>query len=184
MVTNNVECPSCGSNSVSRHVSVLQGKLAMGSDFDFEDVSYTCDSCDEEGDFTGESDRNFLIAQKSAQAALVKKILDDMNEIGISMAMFERVFELPNRTLTRWKNGDFSATTIALLRIIATYPWIIGVAENKFEPRYASIVVVKVAADALSNASNPVISYSVPKEDCSFGLSKHYGNAGVIEAGA
>lgn len=43
------------------------------------------------------------------------------------MARFERVFELPSRTLSRWKTGDFSASslvqqTIPINQIIKSLP--------------------------------------------------------------
>ena len=91
----------------------------------------------EEGDFLAETDKNYLSSQKEAQNKLVKQLLENMNNAGITMAMFERVFELPTRTLTRWKNGDFSSSSLALLRIVETYPWIIEVAEKKFENAYS-----------------------------------------------
>src|SRR5690606_15728742 len=91
-----------------------------------------------------------------------KNILESMSNVGITMAMFERVFELPTRTLTRWKNGDFSASALALLRIVATYPWIIEVAEHKFEKNYANFAVVKIAANELleKRNSNPTLHYN------------------------
>ncbi len=157
-------CPACASNDVTRHEKASSGKLTLGADFTFNEIYYTCNSCHEEGDFTGETDKNYLIAQKDAQAQLVKNILDDMNKVGITMAMLERVFELPSRTLTRWKNGDFSSSTLALLRIIATYPWIIGVAENKFDRNYASFVLIKVGIDEFEKTKNPSISYTINTE--------------------
>lgn len=87
-----------------------------------------------------------------------------MSKVGITMAMFERVFELPTRTLTRWKGGDFSASALALLRIVATYPWIIEVAEHKFERNYASFVVIKIAAsELLEQRNNPTLHYHEPQ---------------------
>ncbi|HSW70051.1 MAG TPA: hypothetical protein VLI69_07890 [Gammaproteobacteria bacterium] len=156
-------CPACASDDITRHEKVSSGKLTLGAEFTFNEIYYTCNLCHEEGDFTGESDKNYLHAQKDAQAQLVKDILDDMNKVGITMAMFERVFELPSRTLTRWKNGDFSSSTLALLRIIATYPWIIGVAENRFERNYASFVVIKVGVEELEKSVHPITSYSTSK---------------------
>src|SRR5690348_17035405 len=94
-------CPACASDNIIRHEKVSSGKLTLGSEFTFNEVYYTCNVCHEEGDFTEEADKNYLLAQKNAQAQLVKDILDNMNKVGITMAMFERVFELPSRTLTR-----------------------------------------------------------------------------------
>ena len=140
-----VICPACGSKKTTRFVKEGSDRLTLGEEFYFDDIYYKCDLCGEEGDFLAEADENYLNSQKKAQIALVKKILGDLNETGIAMAMFERVFELPARTLTRWKAGDFSSSAIAILRIIATYPWILQVAEHRFEPSFASCAVIEAA---------------------------------------
>ncbi|MES2217175.1 MAG: hypothetical protein V4501_02055 [Pseudomonadota bacterium] len=158
-----IACPVCASKDTARHEKMGSGKLTLGPEFAFKEILYRCNSCQEEGDFTEESDKNYLFAQKNAQALLVKNIIDDMSNVGISMAMLERVFELPQRTLTRWKNGDFSASALALLRIIVTYPWMIGVAENRFERSYASFILIKVGIDELERSMNPEISYTTSK---------------------
>lgn len=150
-------CPSCGSNDVLRNEKESRGHLTLGQEFFYNEIIYKCNSCEEEGDFNAENDESFLKGQKDAQAIFTKNILENMSNVGITMAMFERVFELPARTLTRWKNGDFSASALALLRIIATYPWIIEVAEHKFERNYASFVVIKVAANELLERKNTAI---------------------------
>jgi hypothetical protein len=72
---------------------------------------------------------------------MIQNILDDLNRSNISMAMLEPVFDLPARTLTRWKHGDFSSSALALLRIVSTFPWIIHVAEEKFNPKQASLEI-------------------------------------------
>lgn len=146
-----VICPACGSNQVTRSEKETLNDLTLGSRFSFREINYKCKSCGEEGDFLAETDKNYLAAQKEAQSNLVKQLLEKMNNVGITMAMFERVFELPARTLTRWKNGDFSSSALALLRIIATYPWILEVAENKFEKTYSKCAVVTAAAQEFKN---------------------------------
>jgi len=151
-----VRCPACGAQEISRTEKESFGELTLGSKFGFQEINYKCNSCDEEGDFLAETDKNYLASQKEAQSNLVKKILENMNSAGITMAMFERVFELPTRTLTRWKNGDFSSSALALIRIIVTYPWIIEVAENKFEKRYSQCAVITAAAQEFKYESkNP-----------------------------
>jgi len=141
---------------VLRSEKEARGYLTLGQEFLYKEILYKCDSCEEEGDFNAETDKNFLNAQKDAQVIFAKNSLENMSNVGITMAMFERVFELPTRTLTRWKNGDFSASALALLRIVATYPWIIEVAEHKFERNYASFSVIKRAAnELLEQKSNP-----------------------------
>lgn len=59
-------CPACGSSNVARHEELKHQALPMKGDFEFIDVFYVCNSCGEEGDFTGESDVNYLKAKKDA----------------------------------------------------------------------------------------------------------------------
>lgn len=138
-------CPACGSEQIERLEKQSFGQLTMGPAFTFNEIIYKCSSCDEEGDFFAESDKSYLAAQKDAEANLVKQTLDDLNSQGITMAYIERVLELPARTLTRWKTGDFSSSAIALLRIIKTYPWIIEVAEHKFISSFAKAAFLNAA---------------------------------------
>jgi hypothetical protein len=162
-MTSILTCPVCASSDILRKEKMKEELLTPGLEFSFKEIYYECNSCHEEGDFTGETDKNYLHAQKTAQAQLVKNILDDMSKLGISMAMFERVFELPSRTLTRWKNGDFSSSTLALLRIVATYPWMINVAENKFERNYANFILIRVGIEELEKSIHPTASYIIPR---------------------
>jgi len=141
MSKESVICPACGSHEVIRSEKESFSQLTLGETFSFREINYKCASCKEEGDFLAETDKNYIAAEKIAQKELVKKILEKIHAAGITMATFERVFELPARTLTRWKNGDFSSSALALLRIVITYPWMMEVAENKFEKEYSKCAV-------------------------------------------
>lgn len=140
-------CPACGSTDVVRHESVSADRITLGNEFSYKDIYYSCKLCEEEIDIFGETDKNYLAAQKQAQDKFVKTFIEGMNEHGISMALFERVFELPARTLIRWKEGNYSSSALALLHIIKTYPWIIKVAENKFERKQVSLQLINAAAN-------------------------------------
>jgi DNA-binding transcriptional regulator YiaG len=138
-------CLICGSDKVKRFAVENSDQLTLGPRFNFEEIYYKCNSCHEESDIFGETDKNYLKAQKKAEAALIKEIINHLGEIGISMAFFERVMELPIRTLTRWKTGDFSSAALALLRIVKTYPWIIDIADHRFDPLFAKKMIQQEA---------------------------------------
>jgi hypothetical protein len=146
-------------------------QLTLGPEFNYEQVVYTCNACGEQGDFQGVNDTRFLEAQKEAQIASMKSLIETLFEDkNFSMAYFERAFELPIRTVTRWKGGDFSAAAIALLRTVRTYPWIVEVAANRFEPRVAHQVLVKEGVALISNVIAVMEGSSVQmsvKEDSS-----------------
>jgi hypothetical protein len=130
-------CPACGSHELKALSEQKSHQLTLGGEFHYMEQMYKCASCGEEGDFANRNDDVFKIAEHEALKKLVPSLIDDLSKEKISMAQFERAFELPQRTLTRWKGGDFSASSVALLRTIKTFPFIINVAEKKFNPGFA-----------------------------------------------
>jgi|GEM_PF-2603044 len=155
------QCPACGSTEMTRYENKKFDQLTLGNKFFYDEIHYKCNTCSEEGDFLSETDQNYISAQKNAQLDMIKEILDTFNRSNISMAMLERVFELPARTLTRWKNGDFSSSGIALLRILATFPWIISVAEHKFNSTFASSAIIKVAVQEFEQGAHKVLNLPI-----------------------
>ena len=144
-----VRCPACSSTGLTKIKKTNTLQLTLGPSFQYDEVIYECNNCHEIGDFTAESDKNLELAEKEAQKESVKQLIDAITLQQISLAHFERAFELPARTLTRWKSGDFSASSLALLRTIVTFPWITKVAEERFNPIFAQIVVIKEAANSI-----------------------------------
>ncbi len=144
-------CPICGSKHISRIEKESTGQLSMGTEFVFKEIIYKCASCKEMGDFFHESDKFYMDAKNQAENTLVKQILEDLNNNGMSMAYIERVFELPARTLTRWKTGDYSSSALALLKIINTFPWILEVAENRFSPAVSKAIFLQAAMSEFVN---------------------------------
>jgi len=156
MTKNQIICPACGSENIARSEFENTEQLTLGPEFAFKQVNYKCNECEEEGDFAAETDKNFVVAQKSAQEGLVRNTIEELCGRNISMAFFERVFELPARTLTRWKTGDFSSSAIALLRIAKTYPWIAEVAERRFESNFSRGILIREAAIALGTVAQEI----------------------------
>jgi transposase-like protein len=151
-------CPACGSTDVVRHENISTDRISPGNEFSYKDIYYSCNLCGEEIDIFGETDKNYLIAQKQAQDKFVKVFIEEMAASGISMAWFERAFELPARTLIRWKEGNYSSSALALLRIIKIYPWIIKVAENKFDSKQVRLQLINAAANEFTHQEDiPII---------------------------
>lgn len=158
---NNITCPICNSKELTSEVSTQTDQLPLGPQFDFKKVIYTCSNCGEKGDFERVNDSKFLEAYKPALVESVKQMINKLSEENdISMAYFERVFELPVRTLTRWKSGDFSATAVALLRTVKTFPWITEVAENKFEPTLAAATLIQESGNTIYSILNNTHAWS------------------------
>jgi hypothetical protein len=82
-------------------------------------------------------------------------MLEALATEGIKMSYLERALELPARTTTRWKSGEVSAATLALLRITRTYPWILEVADSHFDERVVKCRLVEEAAHVLDDWFKP-----------------------------
>jgi DNA-binding transcriptional regulator YiaG len=132
-----LQCPACGSDKLQILTEQKSYQLTLGNEFNYLEKIYQCETCGEAGDFDNKNESTFEIAEREALKAHVPYLIEELSKEKISMAQFERAFELPQRTLTRWKTGDFSATAVALLRTIKTYPFIVRVAENRFDQGYA-----------------------------------------------
>jgi len=153
-------CPACGSTDTHRHKTTSTAHVTLGPTFTYADVYYLCNSCKEEIDIFNETEQNFQAGEKEAQKQFVQHAIEYMSSNGVGMALFERVFELPTRTLARWKEGNFSSSALSLLHIVITFPWIIKVAEKKFSPEYANHELICAAASKFVEQANNSISNS------------------------
>lgn len=124
-------CPACGSETIVKHREIESVHIE-GSFLQYEATFYECKSCGEQGDFFNESESPYLATRKEVEQQFINALLDELKEKrGIGMAAIERVFELPARTLSRYRLEGSSASGIALMRIIKRFPWIIEEMDRK-----------------------------------------------------
>jgi transposase-like protein len=128
-------CPACGSSNLVKsnyHEYVTEN---LGGQVLIDKVLYQCPDCGSEGDFFNENELAIEKALSDLKNKLVVSILDGFTENKVSLSSIERALDLPQRTLTKWKNGASSPTSagIALLKFIKLFPWLLEVAENKFD---------------------------------------------------
>jgi hypothetical protein len=144
-----LKCPICDST----HVDVAKSKRSiaapLGPHIHFEIEKDSCLQCGEVGDFLKQNDAAIGAAEEQSVVASIEPILHSLTQAGCSMAYMERALMLPPRTMARWKEGKSSAAGMALLRMVATYPWLLEVADEKFAPRYASAKIVAEAGKVL-----------------------------------
>jgi len=109
-----------------------------------------CTHCGKETEL--ESDGAELARQiKEAQRASVRVMLESLKERDVSAAAIERAFGLSPRTANRWKQeGEFSASSLALLRTLATFPWLVEVAETNFDLDIAEATLIGAAEQVLA----------------------------------
>lgn len=133
---NNLECPACGSGKIKNLSLTEVRQLTLGSEFSYQIPIHACEECGEEGDFNGKADEIREFAMAKARENLAKDLINSIAETGMKLAYIERAFEIPQRTISsKWGSGKVSASGLALLRIVKSMPWIVHIADHKFEKR-------------------------------------------------
>ena len=137
---NKKQCPVCGGVNL-KHNFV---KKTIG-DNEISLVNYVCHDCGEEGDFFNENDVKIskALMQKHLEESL--EILSRLEQQKRNFAGIERALNIPQRTFSKWKNKKTkpSAPAIALLRFLDIFPWLIDVADNKFDKNIAKRLVMR-----------------------------------------
>ena len=141
-----VTCPLCGSAEIDRSTRTETFSTPYGPAMEAQLAVYTCRACGESGDFTGENDCAILKAEESSNRASIATITEELAKTGVRIAYVERALRLPPRTVARWKAQSCSAAGLALLRMVRTYPWLLGVADANFDASVARQAVVEGAA--------------------------------------
>ena len=156
MNSQSTKCPVCGSSDVSSSTATRTiGVPFLGQKMVTIFID-RCSNCGQSGDFLRRNTALIEDAIHSAEQDFVLKTIEWLSHHGISMAYVERALSLPVRTLTRWRDGEFSAAPIALLRFIRTYPWLLKVAESAFEPGVAAREVISSAGEVIGSAHRPL----------------------------
>ena len=128
-------CPACSSSNLKRGTVKNRFTDNFGGSIEFDIIEYTCEDCESTGDFFKENDE--LLAKKAQELneKAVLTILEYFANNHVSFASIERVLGLSQRTLTKWRNEVSAPTSagIALMKFLKTFPWLLDVADAKFE---------------------------------------------------
>lgn len=143
-----VQCPACGSHEVATSETSQTYTPPFGEATVVCVRLDECRTCGESGDFAGANSEIVREAMEKADRESIGAILDSLAEAGISAAYLERALSLPARTVARWKAGGSSASGLALLRLVRTFPWLLDVAAARYaEPKAKRAVIVAAAAE-------------------------------------
>lgn len=146
-------CPVCGSDQVEIKEANSTIQAPYGPNIAFEDNVSHCKSCGSDVDYSRAIDSSDKHALEKSLKVSIETMIESLAKEGFSLAYTERALDLPQRTISRWKkSGDLSSIGVALLRIVKTYPWILKVAENKFDPRFAIKSVVENGVKEILNS--------------------------------
>lgn len=155
-----ITCPACGSDSLSTEAKNIHIPVEYGRDIDIEETTYICNICGSDGDFADATDKKIEQALEHAKIEATELMLTRLTGGGITMAYFERAMGLPQRTLARWKKGKISAPGFALLRTVDTFPWILDVADAKFNKKHAVTKMMESATATLHEILEPHVVHA------------------------
>ncbi|MGD0237621.1 MAG: hypothetical protein ABSC55_24215 [Syntrophorhabdales bacterium] len=170
---NELRCPVCGSSDFE--VTSKQGTVSVpfGPEIAVEDETFICRVCSAAIDFSRSYDESRSNALEQSRRGSVDSMIDYLSKEGYSLAAMERALDLPQRTMSRWKStGEVSSTGMALLRIVRTFPWVLQVAQAKFEPIQAYKIFLQNAVSTLvtmtQHSSNTWFQQAVPQSQSVF----------------
>lgn len=148
---NERKCPACGSSDIRDEIIDIVIKEPFGGEKTVETHEIVCSLCGSRGDFFNENETVVVETIKKLKQKIIVNILKDFSDRKISMSAIERALEIPQRTLTKWKNGNArpSSTGIALMRFIRLFPWLLEVAERKYDYNEAQKVHINAALQRL-----------------------------------
>lgn len=157
MNKNIISCPACGSEAVVTEKVEREISLSFGVKKTISIDQNTCSECGMQGDFTGINDTIISESYDKANLDVVNSIVEDFAGNKTSMAAIERSLDLPQRTLTKWKNNlsHPSSTGVALMKMIGTFPWLLDVAEANYDPAISQKIFIKSAVDTLMDLMVP-----------------------------
>ncbi len=149
-------CPACGSNTVIDKKEYILLKEPYGGQKDLFLKENYCETCGSSGDFYNENENIITNSLEELKIASIRNIIDDFSTNKVSMSAIERAINLPQRTLTKWKNGVStpSASSTALMKLLRTFPWLLDVAENKYDYNISQKIFLNAAMEKLINSMN------------------------------
>lgn len=145
------KCPVCGSKRIEFKNAnfpiyepycdkkVVECKVVQCLDCDYE--SYVEDGLD----------KKIKEAKSASKQEALNKILDYLTASNHSYASLERILNIPQRTLHKWKSGvsQPSAAAFTLFKFLRTFPWLLEVAEENFDYEFSQKLFLMTAATKL-----------------------------------
>jgi len=148
---NKQRCPACGSIDIIDEKKNIFIKEPFGGQDIIEIHENICSICGSRGDFFNQNETLIDETIKKLKQRSIESILNDFIDSKMSMSSIERALEIPQRTLTKWKNRTNvpSSAGVALMRFIKLFPWLLEVAENKYDYNEAQKIHINAAIQKL-----------------------------------
>jgi len=148
---NKQRCPACGSIDIIDEKKSILIKEPFGGQDNIEIHENICSICGSRGDFFNQNETLIDETIKKLKQKSIENILNYFIDSKMSMSSIERALEIPQRTLTKWKNRTNapSSAGIALMRFIKLFPWLLEVSENKYDYSEAQKIHINAAIQKL-----------------------------------
>jgi len=148
---NKQRCPACGSIDIIDEKKSILIKEPFGGQNNIEIHENICSLCGSRGDFFNQNETLIDETIKKLKQKSIENILNYFIDSKMSMSSIERALEIPQRTLTKWKNRTNvpSSAGIALMRFIKLFPWLLEVAENKYDYNESQKIHINAAIQKL-----------------------------------
>lgn len=145
------KCEVCSSIKLRPYSYENTHQLTLGPEFTVRAAVLQCEDCGEILDMDRKVEKNFAIEKKRAIKSSISEMANQLKTFGLNDSYVERAFELPQRTINRWKGvGESSASAVALMRTLITFPFIADVASARFDPLQAKKSLFRYAVQQFS----------------------------------
>lgn len=148
-------CPACGSQNVMTNKVTRSFYDRFAGDIETEMTEDACSLCGMEGDFESVNDTETKSALEHLKKNATKNIINAFIANGFNLASIERALELPQRTLSKWRNDTPpSSAGVTLLKFISLFPWLMAVADTNFDPLKSQEICVHNAISYIYGQRN------------------------------
>lgn len=128
-------CPACALGELQqekKHITISKYGLSESRDIEV----LFCPVCEYESPVHAQDALVRKNLVKNLEQENARNILRKMVEENINFASLERALSLPQRTLSKWKQGATkpSEAGIVLLNLLAVMPWLSQIVDNDYDP--------------------------------------------------
>ncbi len=173
-------CECCGSDNTEIKTSSRLFPIPFGGVLEYNNSVVHCNDCDEDVDFgenlsvdsfLSDENPNFIEAIRKS----IDNMLSDLQKMDISQSHIERTFDIPARTLSKWRNDRNlpSAAALSFLRIVRMFPWMLNVAEKNYDKEKGHYIALKnemqyffQKIEASGNTIDKFLSYDTNRISC------------------
>ncbi len=137
-VMHKQKCPVCEMGELQlekKHLTISKYGLSEAREIEV----LSCPVCNAESYPHEKEESVHRDMLKSLEQRNVRILLEKMAQAKISFASLERALSLPQRTLSKWKQGSTkpSEAGIVLVNLLSLMPWLSQVVDNDYDPNLA-----------------------------------------------